>query len=116
MTREVISVGQKLHIITRRNFSEDLRRHFVGEITGVDGELCEVQGYSFVFDPFKNDYVRYPDVRVRVFNVGHAGLIVNKMPPDVDVATLRYRMTNDRLVVTDMADYQLEINEFGIKS
>ena len=48
MSEQVIDVGDKVHIITRRLFEDDIRRHFVGEVTRVSGELQEVQGYTFV--------------------------------------------------------------------
>lgn len=35
MSESVLRVGTKTHIVTRRLFETDLRRHFVGTIRGV---------------------------------------------------------------------------------
>lgn len=112
---QVVAIGDRLHIITRRLFSDDLRRHFVGEVLTVDGDLCEVRGFTFVYDTFKNDYVRYAGARVRVFGLGDAGQIVNKLPAELDVSQVRYRIVDGRLIASDGKAFTLEINEFGTK-
>ena len=33
----VIDIGEIIHVITRRNFEGDLRRHFVGTVQAVNG-------------------------------------------------------------------------------
>lgn len=112
----VIKPGDKLHIVTRRLFIEDLRRHFVGEVTCFADGLCKIQGFAFVFDAFKNTYARNPEARIRIFDLGADGHIVNMLPDDLEIAALRYQMTQGRLIVTDKNNYTLEINEFGTKS
>lgn len=109
-----LEVGTKLHIVTRRLFEEDLRRHFVGTVTAVLGHYQEVQGYAFVFQPGKNEWQRRPELRTRIFSLGAAGLIVNIIPKNVDVAALKYSVVENHLVVTDGAGFALDINEFGI--
>jgi len=109
-----LKVGTKLHIVTRRLFEEDLRRHFVGTVTGLFNHGQEIQGYAFVFQPGKNEWQRRPELRTRIFSLGAAGLIVNVIPPNVDVAALKYSVIENRLVVTDGASFTLDINEFGI--
>ncbi len=79
------SVGDKLHIITRRLFEGDIRRHFAGEVTAVMGELQEVSGYVFVFHPETNQYERRPELRTRIFSLGQQGFIVNKIPREVAI-------------------------------
>ena len=46
----MIIKGEKVFVITRRLFDEDLRRHFVGEVQEITNVAMRVQGYSFVFD------------------------------------------------------------------
>lgn len=111
----MVVIGDKLHIVTRRLFADDLRRHFVGEVLHVGGDLCEVQGYAFVYDIFKNDYSRYAGIRRRIFGLGDSGHIINKLPDGLVVGEVRYRTVEGRLVATDGKDFTLEINEFGTK-
>lgn len=109
----VIAVGDKLHIITRRRFEDDTRRHFAGEVTASSGDLQEVRGYAFVFEPGINEYKKRPELRTRVLSVGQDGFIVSKIPDGVSLASLHYRVIDKCLVVTDGGSFTLEINEFG---
>ena len=113
MPVHVLEVGDKLHIITRRLFEGDIRRHFVGEVTGISGELQEVRGYAFVFNRGTNEFKKRPELRSRIFSIGQADFIVNKIPREVTIASLEYRFIDRRLVVTDGAKFTLDINEFG---
>ncbi len=110
----VVTIGEKLHIITRRLFEGDLRRHFVGEIAEVDGSLVRITGYSIIFDPWTNEHIKQTELRERVFNLGEAGLIVNILPKTLQVEKVDYRLTRDgRLVMTDGEGFMLDINEFS---
>lgn len=113
MDQSLVNPGQKLHIITRRNFADDLRRHFAGTIEAVDGTAVRVHGYTFVFSPNALEYRRRPEVRTRIFDLGDAQLIVNVVPSDVEIAELEYRTVDDRLVITDRKRFRLDVNEFG---
>lgn len=113
MSGSVIEVGDKLHIITRRMFEGDIRRHFAGEVTGVSNDLYEVSGYAFVFNPGVNRYDKRPEFRTRLFSLGEDGLIVNKIPRETLIASLSYRTVEKGLVVTDGGTFSLDINEFG---
>jgi hypothetical protein len=108
-----IEIGDKVHIITRRRFEDDVRRHFVGEVTGISGELQAVRGHAFVFAVGVNKYEKRPELRTRLFSLGQDGFIVNKLPRDVALAALEYRLDQKRLVITDGGGFSLDINEFG---
>ncbi|HUS52568.1 MAG TPA: hypothetical protein VMY41_00985 [Thermohalobaculum sp.] len=92
MTQAVIEVGDKLHIITRRNFIEDLRRHFAGSVLAVSGGLVRVQGYAFVFKDKASGYRRKPEFRTRIFGVADAQLIIIALPSGVAIDSLKYQM------------------------
>ena len=113
MSEAVISIGDKVHIITRRLFDSDLRRHFVGEVTAVSGEIQEVRGYTFVFNRGTNEYKKRPELRIRIFSLGDPGFIVNKIPREVAIESLEYRFIEERLFITDGRNVALDINEFG---
>lgn len=113
MSEPAVSISDKLHIITRRRFEGDLRRHFVGEVIGASGDLHSVKGYAFVFVAGSNEYKKLAEVRTRLFSLGQDGLVVNKIPSTVSLAALGYRVIDRRLVVTDGKDFSLDINEFG---
>ena len=113
MADAVLAVGDKLHIMTRRLFADDVHPHFVGEISAVAGPLFRAHGYSFVFDSGMNSYVKHPEARTRLFSLSDAGHIVNVIPREVDLNSLQYRIVAGRLTITDSRSFSLEINEFG---
>ena len=116
MSEQVVEVGDKLHIITRRLFEGDPRRHFAGEVTVVSGDLQEVRGYTFVFNRATNEYKKRPELRTRIFSLGQADFIVNKIPREVAIESLEYRIKDKRLVIADGRGFFLDINEFGISA
>jgi hypothetical protein len=109
----VLAVGDKLHIMTRRLFADDVHLHFVGEISAVSGPLFRAQGYVFVFDSATNSYLKHPRIRSRLFSLSDAGHIINVIPQQVDLDSLQYRVVNRSLTITDGGTFSLEINEFG---
>jgi hypothetical protein len=113
MPETVVEIGDKLHIITRRKFESEVRRHFVGEITGISGDLCRLDGFTFVFNPGVNVYKKMKDLRTRIFSIGQDGFIVNKLPTEVNIHDVEYRTMEKNLVVTDGKLFNIEINEFG---
>lgn len=113
MSNAVLAVGEKVHIINRRLFQDDPRRHFVGEVEAVSEGLARVRGYVFVFNSGKNEYEKRPDERVRVMSLLDAGNLTNVLPQDVRVEALHYVFAHGRLALTDGSGYSLDINEFG---
>lgn len=113
MPQSLIEVGEKLHIITRRMFESDLRRHFAGTVRAVDGAVVRVQGYTYVFNANAQEYRRRPEVRTRIFALGDAQLIVNVIPSETDLERTLYVVRDGRLVVSDGGKFNLDVNEFG---
>jgi hypothetical protein len=109
----VLSIGEKVHIITRRLFPEDIKRHFAGEIQAISSDQIRLEGYVFIYDGGKNEYEKRPEKRTRIFSLSGAGLIVIVLPKSVDLETLHYELQNGRLKFTDGKDLSLDINEFG---
>jgi len=116
MSDGIIKAGEKLHIITRRLFMEDVRRHFAGEVTFALGAVIRAQGYTFVFNPVTLEYRRRPELRTRVFSLGDGAHIVNVIPPDTRIEKLRYELVDQRLTINDGESFSLDINEFGSAS
>jgi hypothetical protein len=109
----VLAVGDKLHIMTRRLFADDVHPHFVGEVSAVAGPLFRAEGFSFVFDSGTNSYVKHPAARTRLFSLSDVSHIINVIPQEVDLNSLQYCIVAGRLAITDSRGFSLEINEFG---
>ena len=108
----VLEQGERLHIIERRYFSDDLRRHFVGEILDCTEWVVCLKGYAWVFDAMTGQFVRKPERRERIFSLFDR-LTINVIPPQVDLDAVKYVIDPHRgLVVTDGKLFFLEITEF----
>jgi len=111
-----IAKGEKVHIITRRLFESDLRRHFAGVVEDVALPLIRVRGYAYVFDHAQNQFICHDEERIRVFSAPDSSQIVNILPPKTRMANLRYELDHiGRRLMVDGAGFQLNISEFGAK-
>ena len=112
----VLNIGEKVHIMVRRAFEGDIRRHFVGEIKEVGDNTVRVEGYAFIFDESSNEYVRKAEIRTRIFSLIDARVIINVIPSLTVIEKVDYRLSeNNIMVATDGENFQLDINEFGAR-
>jgi hypothetical protein len=110
----LIDIGDKVHVIERRLFDGDVRRHFFGEVERVDGTAMRVTGYAFLYDVGSTRYVRSANRRTRIIPLAASGFILNVAPGDTQVDKVRYEESPDgRLTVTDGGGFRLDINEFS---
>ena len=112
----ILEVGEKIHVMIRRRFENDLRRHFVGEITEVGENVVRVEGYTFVLDTVTKQYTRRPELRTRIISLTDSGNIINVIPAATKLEAVTYKMSEDnRLIVTDGEHLSLDVNEFGVR-
>jgi hypothetical protein len=110
----VVNKGEKAHVITRRHFDGDLRRHFIGEVKEVDGPTVRIEGFVYIWDSAKNQFVKKPEKRTSIIDLATSGYIVNLIPADVNIDKVVYKLSaQNNLVVTDSKSFSLDINEFG---
>jgi hypothetical protein len=110
----VIETGEKVHIILRRRFKEDQRRHFVGTVSMASAGQIRVVGYTFSFNATSSAFQRLPELRTRVFGLFDSGYVINVLPPHVDIDRLRYHANQGILVMTDGQGFKLEINDTAL--
>jgi len=107
----VLKPGDKIHVITRRIFPEDVARHFIGEVVECDECVARVQGFPFCLDTTTQTFVRKRNHRTRLVPLTDAGLIITVLESDVDHEALRYEDVNGRLVLTDGNKIKLDLTE-----
>ena len=91
-----------------------MRRHFVGEVESYEHGVARASGYVFVIDDLsKHLFVRRPDRRTKLIPVASADVIVNVIPPTVDVEQVAYQLQDRSLVVTDGHGWSMDVKEFG---
>ncbi len=111
----LLKVGEKIHVITRRLFEGEVRRHFAGEVKDTTERNARLEGYVYVFDSTRNEFVRKSDKRVKLVTIGDSGYIMNVIPETVSIEDLVYVNTEDnKLIVSDGKEFKLDINEFGV--
>jgi hypothetical protein len=110
----MLSIGEKIFVITRRLFENDLHRHFIGEVQDVSETAVRVRGYAFVFDNLTCEFTRREDLRTRIFSIIDAGYVINVLPGEVILEEVRYS-TNDKnqRVITDDKTLKMNVSEFG---
>jgi uncharacterized protein YjeT (DUF2065 family) len=79
----LVNKGEKIHVMTRRMFEGDLWRHFAGEVMEASEVGVRIEGYVFVFDTAKNQFVKRPEKRIRIIGIMDSGHIIKVIPPDV---------------------------------
>ncbi len=109
----LIDVGEMLHVIERRQFESDVRRHFFGIVEGVQESAVRLNGYLFVFVPGSSSFARSKERRTRVIPLVSSGFILNLAPADTVLENVKYVEIDGRLSVTDGGAFRLDINEFS---
>jgi hypothetical protein len=108
----ILERGEKLHIVERRFFPDDVRRHFVGEVLNCTEWVIRLKGYTWAFDDLSGQFVRKPEKRERIISL-LSRLTINVIPPEVDLDAVKYVTDPHRgLAVTDERNFFLEITEF----
>ncbi len=113
MSENIVAVGEKVHVITRRLFDGDVRRHFAGSVVASSCGSIRVEGHAFVLHGATNEYHRRPERRSRVFSLSDSVNIINVVPEGVRLDQLTYQFASGKLVMTDGAGFQFELTEFG---
>lgn len=109
----IIDIGEKVHIIERRYFPEEIRRHFVGEIIGCTESVIRIRGYAWVFDNLVREFFRKPEKRERIMSLAER-LTINVIPKEVNLEEIKYTRSRDKgLLVTDGKKFSLDITEFA---
>jgi len=110
----ILSPGEKVHVIHRRQFEKDARRHFVGEVESYEQGIARASGYVFVVDDLnKHMFVKRPDRRTKLIPISSGEVIVNVIPESVDVERVHYELQDRALHVTDGKSWRIDVKEFG---
>ncbi len=112
---QLIEPGEIVHVIERRIFQGDVRRHFVGAVQASTDRALRVRGYLFVYDSSASQFQRKPELRVRLIPLDNR-VILNVLPRGVEVEAVAYmRDTEGNLSLTDGAEFELDISEFSAR-
>lgn len=109
----VVEHGDPVLIITRRLFSSDARRHFVGHVERYDDNAIRVAGYVFVQSPDSTKFVKRQGQRTRVFALDNH-IILYVLPSDTEISAIRYDRTDQTgLIATDGRHFRIELDDYS---
>jgi hypothetical protein len=109
----LVKPGERVHLIERRLFPGDVRRHFLGEVEACDERALRVRGHLFVYDSGSNRFLRKSEIRTRLVPLDNR-VIFNVLPEHVSIDELTYtRDAEGNLMLTDSASFELDISEFS---
>jgi hypothetical protein len=109
----ILDIGEKVHIIDKRQYKEDVRHHFIGEVVRATDNSIRVFGYVWSCEAMKGFY-RKPEKRERVVTL-YEGLIINIIPPEVNLEEIKYVSSLQKgHFVTDGKKYVMDITEFVV--
>ncbi len=113
----IIEKGNKVHLTYRALYEGSNRRHFLGEVMAVEGAVCRLDGYAFVYNPKTTMFEKKPDKRTTIVDLAESGYIVNILDASLSVDKVVYEYKRDvGLIATDNEKFILNINEFGARS
>lgn len=114
MKSSILKPGEKIHVIHRRRFDKDIRRHFVGTVEAYEAGLIRATGYVFVVDELNQHlFTKRPDRRTKLIPLASGDVIVNVLPEDLDTEQVRYELDGRKLWVTDGNGWKMDVKEFG---
>jgi hypothetical protein len=114
MQNSILQPGEHIHVIHRRRFEKDIRRHFVGTVEAGESGVVRVSGYVFVIESLNQHlFTKRPDRRTKLIPVASGDVIVNVLPKTLDIEQVRYEVGGRNLWVTDGGGWKMDVKEFG---
>jgi hypothetical protein len=110
-----VKAGEIVHVIERRFFSSDVRRHFLGRVEASTPQAIRLTGFLFVYDSGASAFSRKPELRTRLISLDNR-VIINVLPQGLSVEDIRYaRDADGNLTLTNGAGFELDVSEFSAK-
>ena len=111
----ILKPGEKIHVIHRRNYEKDHHRHFIGMVEAYDLGVARITGHVYTVDPVKLLFVKRPEVRTRLVSVVSGDVLINIIPPSVNLDKITYKQERKAVRVTDGSDWHLDLSEYSWK-
>lgn len=109
----LLEKGEKVHVIERRAFEGDARRHFVGEVEQATDGAVRARGYTFVCNPMTGNFDRREPERTRIVPLTAAGVVVYVIPSEIDVHAVRYEWAAGNRLVVRAGRWEVFLDEFA---
>ena len=111
----ILSKGEKVHVLIRREYEVDIRLRFVGEVVEATDTVVRLRGYAFVFDTGIGKFVRSAEQMERIVSLVDSGNIIHVIPREVKLEELQFVDERDRNVLTDGKSFLMTTDAFGAR-
>lgn len=108
--------GDKVHVLIRRRFEKDIRRHMIGLVEDTSENSILVEGRKAIYNGATANYSILEDTTLQVVPIIDSGIILTVMPEEVELGDLYYETSPGSTVLTDGKNYRLRINEVGLNA
>jgi len=110
----LLQPGEKVFIVDRRLFEEDIPRHFVGEVEMSSPVGFRAKGYPYYHNSMLGNFVRKNNPRTRVFTFDN-NLIINVLPDNCDIEKIEHILADSGTILTDSRSFKMDVSEFGFR-
>jgi hypothetical protein len=107
----ILKPGEKIHVIHRRYYEKEARRHFVGTVDSYEGGVARVTGHVYSVDKNEGMFERRSEERTRIISLLSGDLLVNVLPPSVQLDKVVYKQIKHAIRVTDGSNWYLDLSE-----
>jgi hypothetical protein len=111
----ILNPGEKVHVIHRRIYEKDHHRHFIGVVEAYDLGVARITGHVYTVDAVKFSFVKRPELRTRLVSVVSGDVLINIIPPAVNLDKITYKQERKAVRVTDGSDWHLDLSEYSWK-
>ncbi|MGZ3535262.1 MAG: hypothetical protein ACXU9K_08550 [Thermodesulfobacteriota bacterium] len=111
----ILSKGEKVHVLIRREYELDIRLRSVGEVVEATDTVVRLRGYAFVFDTPIGKFMRSAEQMERIVSLVDSGNIIHVIPREVKLEELRFVDERDRNVLTDGKSFSMTTDAFGAR-
>ena len=111
----ILSKGEKVHVLIRREYEVDIRLRFVGEVVEATDTVVRLRGYAFVFDTGIGKFVRSAEQMERIVSLVDSGNIIHVIPREVKLEELHFMDERKRNVLTNGKSFSMTTDAFGAR-
>jgi hypothetical protein len=109
----ILKSGDKVLIVHRRLFEQDLGRFFLGTIKEYEGGVASVTGYTIVRESEDGLFLRKDDLRTKIVSMASGTFIVYQLSDDFAVEQARIQARDNRLMLLDGRGFEMNLSEHG---
>jgi hypothetical protein len=109
----ILEKGEKIHVIHRRHMEKEPHRHFVGIVDAYENGIARVTGHIYAVDWVKSAFFRRPELRTRIVSLMSGDVLVNVIPPHVDLEKIVYKQEKKSVRITDNEKWHMDISDLA---